>query len=472
MVFSSLLFLFRFFPVVLLLYYAVPKKFRNLVLLLVSMVFYAWGEPVYVLLMVVSILISWTGGLLVDRFLNEGRETAARATLGISVALGLGLLGYFKYSDFILRTISSLSGAQVPLLQLTLPIGISFYTFQTISYVIDVYRGSAEVQTDLISYGAYVTMFPQLIAGPIVQYKTIDKQLRSRQESAQEFADGVDRFMIGLGKKVLLANNAGALWDGIKVMDPGNVPALTAWIGIAAFTFQIYYDFSGYSDMAIGLGHMFGFRFLENFDHPYLSKSATEFWRRWHISLGTWFREYVYIPLGGNRKGKAKQVRNIMIVWLLTGIWHGADWNFMIWGVYYGILLLLEKLVYGKFLKRLPAWVQHIYSMFVVMIGWYIFSYNEISGKLGFLGAMFGRGAGFASGGSIYLLYSNAVLLICLILGSTELPMKAGRKILSKVSGKNGSEILLRSLFYTGIFLMSVAYLVGASYNPFLYFRF
>lgn len=472
MVFSSLLFLFRFLPVVLLLYFTAPRKLRNLVLLLVSLVFYAWGEPVYVILMVVSILISWTGGLLVDHFLEKGQEGPAKCALIVSVALGLSLLGFFKYGDFVLRTINDLSGSSIPLLSLTLPIGISFYTFQTISYVIDVYRRSAEVQKNLISYGAYVTMFPQLIAGPIVQYKTIDRQLRRRQESLQEFADGVDRFMIGLGKKVLLANNAGALWDSIKVMDPKSLPALTAWIGLAAYTFQIYYDFSGYSDMAIGLGHMFGFRFLENFDHPYLSKSVTEFWRRWHISLGTWFREYVYIPLGGNRKGKAKQIRNIMVVWLLTGIWHGADWNFMIWGVYYGIILLLEKLVYGQKLRKLPAAIQHIYSMFLIMIGWYIFSYSDITGGMGYFAALFGAGGGLAGGGSVYLLYSNAVLLIILIIGSTELPVKMGRRILSFVRGNNAASFLVRGAFYLAVFLVSAAYLVGASYNPFLYFRF
>ena len=439
MVFSSLLFLFRFLPVVLLIYYVVPAKLRNLVLLLVSLVFYAWGEPVYVFLMIVSILVSYTGGLLVDHFRRAGEDRKAKLALAAAVA------------------VNSLSGSSIPLLSLTLPIGISFYTFQTISYVIDVYRGNAAVQKNVISYGAYVTMFPQLIAGPIVQYKTIDAQLRSRTESTQEFADGVNRFMIGLGKKVLLANNAGVLWDSIKVQDPAGIPTLTAWIGIAAYTFQIYYDFSGYSDMAI---------------HPYESRSVTEFWRRWHISLGTWFREYVYIPLGGNRKGKWKQIRNIMIVWLLTGIWHGADWNFMIWGVYYGVLLLFEKLLFGKYLEKLAPAVQHIYTMFSVMIGWFIFSFNEITGKMGYLKAMFVPAAGFLSKESIYLLYSNAVLLACLILGSTELPKRLAERLLRHVEGSSVLTLVLRIGFYLGVFLLSVAYLVGASYNPFLYFRF
>ena len=472
MIFSSLLFLFRFLPLVLLLYYAVPKKLRNLVLLLVSLVFYAWGEPVYVILMIVSILISWSGGLAVDRFLRAGNEKGARISLGVSVAAGLSLLGFFKYADFVLRTINQAAGSDIPLLRLALPIGISFYTFQTISYIIDVYRGTASVQTNIISYGAYVTMFPQLIAGPIVQYKTIDRQLRSRHESSEEFADGVMRFMIGLGKKVLLANNAGVLWDSIRVMDTGNLPVLTAWIGIAAYTFQIYFDFSGYSDMAIGLGHMFGFRFLENFDHPYLAKSATEFWRRWHISLGTWFREYVYIPLGGNRVGRLGLIRNTMIVWLLTGIWHGADWNFMLWGLYYGILLMLEKLVYGRALEKLPSVLRHVYCMFVVMIGWYLFSFNEISGGYGYLAALFGGGGCFMDRGSVYQLYSNAVLLAILIIGSTTLPIRAASAVLKKVRRSNTATVVLRGAFTVCVFMLSVAYLVSASYNPFLYFRF
>ncbi len=472
MVFSSLLFLFRFLPLVLVLYFAVPKGLRNLVLLLVSLVFYAWGEPVYVILMIVSILISWTGGLTVDHFLRRGNERAAKICLAVSVAAGLSLLGFFKYADFVLRTINQIAHSEIPLLELALPIGISFYTFQTISYIIDVYRGNARVQKNIISYGAYVTMFPQLIAGPIVQYKTIDEQLRHRTETADEFAEGVMRFMIGLGKKVLLANNAGLLWDTIRVMDTGTLPVLTAWIGIAAYTFQIYFDFSGYSDMAIGLGHMFGFRFLENFDHPYESKSATEFWRRWHISLGTWFREYVYIPLGGNRAGKLGLIRNTMAVWLLTGIWHGADWNFMIWGVYYGILLLLEKMVYGNVLKKLPSVIQHIYCMLVVMIGWFIFSFNEISGGMGYLGAMFGGGGSFLNNGSIYELYSNGTLLIALILGSTCLPANLAGKLLDIFRKKGSVQMVLRMVFVIVIFLVSTAYLVSASYNPFLYFRF
>lgn len=334
MVFSSLLFLFRFLPAILLVYYIVPRRFRNLVLLIFSLGFYAWGEPIYIILMLASILISYTGGILVDRFKQIEKMKAAKWMLILSCAASLSLLAFFKYAGFAAQTVNNLTGAGIAMLNIALPIGISFYTFQTLSYIIDVYRGDAAVQKNLISFGAYVTMFPQLIAGPIVQYKTIDAQLRTRTETAEQFAEGVHRFMIGLGKKALIANNAGALWDTIQAMTYSQVPMLTAWLGLAAYTFQIYFDFSAYSDMAIGLGRMFGFRFLENFNYPYISKSITEFWRRWHISLGTWFREYVYIPLGGNRVSRWKHIRNILIVWLLTGIWHGASWNFLIWGLY------------------------------------------------------------------------------------------------------------------------------------------
>ncbi|MDO5345181.1 MAG: MBOAT family O-acyltransferase [Lachnospiraceae bacterium] len=471
MIFSSLLFLFRFLPAVLLLYFISPRPIRNGVLFLVSLIFYAWGEPVYVLLMLASILSSWLGGLLVDYFRKRGQEGKAKLSLVLSVGFGLALLGFFKYTDFLLNSINQVTGWNLSLLNLALPIGISFYTFQTISYIIDVYRQTARVQKNIISYGAYVTMFPQLIAGPIVQYKTIDEQLRQRQESVEEFADGVNRFVIGLGKKVLLANNAGALWDSIRLLSAGNLPAVTAWLGLAAYTFQIYFDFSAYSDMAIGLGHMFGFRFLENFNYPYLSKSITEFWRRWHISLGTWFREYVYIPLGGNRKGTGKLIRNTMIVWLLTGIWHGADWNFLIWGLYYGLLLLAEKLFLKKYLERLPGWLQHVYCMFFVMLGWFIFVFDQ-SG-IGYLKAMFtGAGAGFFNRETIYFLYNNGVLLIALLLGSTMVPKKLAGSLLERLKEHDWVCIVLRGVFYGAVFFLSVAYLVDASYNPFLYFRF
>lgn len=473
MIFSSLLFLFRFLPAVLVLYYLAPRPLRNLVLLLCSLVFYAWGEPVYIILMIVSILVSYTGGILVDRFKTQGKRRAARAALLGSSVVSLSLLGFFKYADFLIGTVDSLTGAGINLLKIALPIGISFYTFQTMSYTIDVYRGEAKVQKNLISFGAYVTMFPQLIAGPIVQYKTIDRQLRTRKETAGQFAYGIHRFMIGLGKKVLLANNAGALWDTVSSMEHTQIPVVMSWMGLAAYTFQLYFDFSAYSDMAIGLGHMFGFRFLENFNYPYISKSITEFWRRWHISLSTWFRDYVYIPLGGNRVGVWKHIRNILVVWMLTGIWHGASWNFVLWGLYYGILLLIEKFVLGKYLKKLPGVFQHIYCMFFVMLGWNLFVFDDMSAGISFARALFGTyGAGFCSRETLYLLYNNAVLMVLLILGSTQLPARAGNWICAKLRGKETILTIVKNVFYVGIFLMSVAWLVDASYNPFLYFRF
>lgn len=473
MIFSSLLFLFRFLPAVLVLYYLAPRPLRNLVLLLCSLVFYAWGEPVYIILMIVSILVSYTGGILVDRFKTQGKRRAARAALLGSSVVSLSLLGFFKYADFVIGTVNSLTGAGIGLLKIALPIGISFYTFQTMSYTIDVYRGEAKVQKNLISFGAYVTMFPQLIAGPIVQYKTIDRQLRTRKETAGQFAYGIHRFMIGLGKKVLLANNAGVLWDTISSMEHTQIPVVMSWMGLAAYTFQLYFDFSAYSDMAIGLGHMFGFRFLENFNYPYISKSITEFWRRWHISLSTWFRDYVYIPLGGNRVGVWKHIRNILVVWMLTGIWHGASWNFVLWGIYYGILLLIEKFVLGKYLKKLPGVFQHIYCMFFVMLGWNLFVFDDMSAGISFARALFGTyGAGFCSRETLYLLYNNAVLMVLLILGSTQLPARAGNWICAKLRGKETILTIVKNVFYVGIFLLSVAWLVDASYNPFLYFRF
>ncbi len=473
MIFSSLLFLFRFLPAVLIVYYIVPPALRNLVLLLFSLLFYAWGEPVYIILMIVSILVSYTGGIVVDSQKKRGNQAAAKIALIISSVISLSLLGFFKYADFAIGTVNSLTGMDFELLHLALPIGISFYTFQTMSYTIDVYRGEAQVQKNLISFGAYVTMFPQLIAGPIVTYKTIDQQLRSRKETSEQFALGIHRFMIGLGKKVLLANNAGALWNVIQGMTYDQLPVLTAWMGLAAYTFQLYFDFSAYSDMAIGLGHMFGFRFLENFNYPYISKSITEFWRRWHISLGTWFRDYVYIPLGGNRAGTLRHIRNIFVVWLLTGFWHGADWNFVVWGIYYGVLLFIEKFFLGKYLKKLPSVFQHIYCMFFVMIGWNLFVFDDMGRGLDFMRALFGGyGQGMLNQETVYLLYNNMILLVILIVGSTQLPKKIGERLCRALAGCDAAVIVVKNVFYAAIFLLSVAWLVDASFNPFLYFRF
>ena len=469
MVFSSLLFLFRFFPAALLVYYIVPRSLRNLVLFLFSLIFYAWGEPVYILLMLVSILISYTGGILIAVCRRKEKMQAAKITLFLSCAASLSLLGFFKYADFAITITNRLFGTGIGLLHMALPIGISFYTFQTMSYTIDVYRGEAEVQKNPVSYGAYVTMFPQLIAGPIVQYKTIDAQLRTRRESAAQFAEGVHRFMIGLGKKVLLANNAGALWDTIQTMNCADVPMLTAWMGLAAYTFQIYFDFSGYSDMAIGLGHMFGFRFLENFDYPYISQSITEFWRRWHISLGTWFREYIYIPLGGNRVGVWRHVRNILIVWLLTGIWHGASWNFILWGLYYGLLLLAEKYILGRHLEKIPSVFRHIYCMFFVMLGWNLFAFDDLMRGIAFIKALFGV-YGLINRETIYLLYNNLFILTFCATGCTKLPQRLAK--LFCTAQKEILPVVLKNVFYAALFILSVAWLVDAAFNPFLYFRF
>lgn len=472
MVFSSLLFLFRFLPIVFILYFIAPRSLRNAVLFLVSIIFYAWGEPVYVVLMLFSTLVDYVHGLLVEHFMKLGKTRQAKLAVASSMTINLSLLAFFKYSDFVIQNINSLFGTGIPLLKIALPIGISFYTFQTMSYTVDIYRGQAKAQRNIISFGAYVALFPQLIAGPIVQYKTIAEQLQNRRENMDQFSYGVLRFINGLGKKVLLANNIGLLWNEISNMPVGNLPVLTAWLGITAFAFQIYFDFSGYSDMAIGLGNMFGFEFLENFNYPYVSKSITEFWRRWHISLGSWFREYVYIPLGGNRCGLAKQFRNIAVVWLLTGIWHGASWNFVMWGVYFGVLLVLEKQFFLKLLNRLPNWISHVYTLFLVWIGWGIFAFDDLSAGVSYLKVMlFAGGTPLYDRKSIYLLLNYGILLILVALFSTDWPKRLIGK-LEKVMSNVGANVVLQSAYVLFVLLLSVAYLVDASYNPFLYFRF
>lgn len=470
MVFSSLLFLFRYLPIVLVLYYIVPRAYRNAILFFMSLLFYAWGEPIYILLMLFSTVVDYTNGRFVDYYIKKGQRNKAKFFVILAVIINLSLLGFFKYTDFVIDLVNKVAGGSLTPLSLALPIGISFYTFQTMSYTIDIYRGTATVQKNIISFGTYVTLFPQLIAGPIVQYNQVDKQLKNRQETVDEFAYGIQRFVIGLGKKVLLANNIGLLWDNINAMNIENVPVATAWIGIFAFAFQIYFDFSGYSDMAIGLGHMFGFTFLENFNYPYISKSITEFWRRWHISLSSWFRDYVYIPLGGSKKGLGKQIRNIFIVWLLTGIWHGASMNFLYWGLYFAILLMVEKIFLLRYLEKLPAFVSRIYAMFFVLLGWVIFAFDNFSEGKAYLAAMFGgMSNSFANGETIYLLYNNGVLLIILILASSGILTKLIKKKMDKVTLPN---MIICNIYYLLILFLSVAYLVDASYNPFLYFRF
>ena len=434
MVFSSLLFLFRFLPLFLALYFAAPKRLRNTILFIGSLIFYGWGEPVYISLLLFSTLVDFIHGKLVGSFKEKGNLTAAKWVVASSAVINLSLLIVFKYTDFFIRSFNELTGSSVPLLGLALPIGISFYTFQTMSYTIDVYRGEAPVQNNLISFGAYVSMFPQLIAGPIVRYQDIALELNCRQENLEQFVLGIRLFIIGLGKKVLLANQTGALWTEISAILPQERSILMVWIGILAFSFQIYFDFSGYSDMAVGMGHMLGFRFPDNFRYPYISKSITEFWRRWHISLGTWFKEYVYIPLGGNRNGRLLQVRNILIVWLLTGIWHGANLNFLLWGLYFGILLLLEKFVFKNWLNRLPSWIQHIYACLLVIFGWVLFAFEDMNAGFAYLLQMVG-GAGlpFCNERTLFLLCGNLILLLISAVGSTPLPAKAA-SVLSPVS--------------------------------------
>ncbi len=476
MVFSSLLFLFRFLPIVIFLYFLVPRKFKNLILLVTSLIFYAWGEPRYVYLMMATILLDYVTGLLLEHYMIKRQALKAKVTLIISVVLNLSGLCFFKYIGFLTHNINNIPGVNLTVLKVALPIGISFYTFQSMSYIVDVYRGVCKAQKNIISFGTYVTLFPQLIAGPIVQYKTIAEQLDDRKESISQFSEGVVRFMSGLGKKVLFANNIGVLWDQISVIPIGELPVVTAWLGAIAFALQIYFDFSGYSDMAIGLGKMFGFTFLENFNYPYLSKSITEFWRRWHISLGTWFREYLYIPLGGNRCSKTKQIRNIAIVWVLTGLWHGASWNFVAWGAYFGILLLLEKLFLGKCIARVPVVFQHLYTLFVVVISWVIFATEDLAHTLAYLKAMFGVGTYFANEQTLYYLSNNVVLLILLVVGVSDYPKRLVEKIRVKVDRTKTifqcCYLTLENLYLLIVFILCIAFLVDSSYNPFLYFRF
>lgn len=463
MIFSSLTFLTLFLPLVLLVYFIVPNRGKNAVLFIFSLLFYAWGEPVYVLLMIFSTVLDYICGRLVERYRGTSK---AKIGLIISMCGNLGLLMFFKYADFLIGTINGIFGASIPCHKLPLPIGISFYTFQTMSYTIDVYRGTAKAQRNIITFGAFVSLFPQLIAGPIVRYRDIAEQLENRTCNFDKFADGVKRFSVGLGKKILLANNIGALWKAVSEMS--EVTAVSAWLGIFAFAFQIYFDFSGYSDMAIGLGKMLGFDFPENFNYPYISKSATEFWRRWHISLGSWFRDYVYIPLGGNRKGLPIQLRNIAAVWLLTGLWHGASWNFLLWGAYYGIILIIEKLFLLKALDKAPPFIGHIYAMFTVLIGWTLFAFDDINKGWQFLKSMFG-GAALVDNNALYLLLSNLpMLLIC---AAACVPFFGNIMIKFTAKFKNAGTAV-EIIGITGITALSFAHLISGSYNPFLYFRF
>ena len=486
MIFSSLLFLFRFLPVMLIVYFLAPKRLRNGVLFLGSLIFYSWGEPVYVGLLLFSTLVDFIHGKLIGRFLCAGRRRAARWTVASSAVINLGLLCFFKYADFLIGAWNGLTGAQVPLLYLALPVGISFYTFQTMSYTIDVYRGEAEVQDDIVAFGTYVSMFPQLIAGPIVRYHTIAAELKNRRETIDEAALGVRCFVIGLAKKVLLANRMGELFVQVQNVPPQEQTVVMLWLGMLAFAMQIYFDFSGYSDMAVGLGHIFGFHFPENFHYPYMAESITDFWRRWHISLGTWFKEYVYIPLGGNRRGTAIQIRNILIVWLLTGIWHGAGWNFLLWGLYFGIILLVEKQFLSSCLSRLPSILRHTYAMLLVLFGWILFAHEKLSEALSCFQKMFGAGSTpFSNERTLYLLATTLPLLLLCALGSTDLPKRCFHKLFPpeppapttpasphKHSYTRALAPLTELTLLLAALFLSIAHLVNAGYNPFLYFRF
>ena len=466
MVFSSLYFLFLYLPIVLFLYYITPLKWRNLLLLLVNLVFYAWGEPVYILIMFLSIGIDYTHGLLVEKYKRRGNDRGARWAVASSVIFNLALLFFFKYWDFVAGSLQAIGFSFMPKLGLSLPIGISFYTFQTMSYTIDVYRDDAKVQRSLVNFGTFVTLVPQLIAGPIIKYKDLGDQIDHRTHSPEQFASGVQIFVVGLAKKVLLANNIGKLWDTILALPARELTTAGAWLGVAAFAFQLYFDFSGYSDMAVGLGRMLGFEFMRNFNYPYIAKSVTEFWRRWHISLGTWFREYLYIPLGGNRVSKPRLFFNLLVVWAATGIWHGASWNFLIWGLYFAVLLILEKAFLGKLLQKLPAALQHLYTLFLVLVSWAIFAVEDFGHMGAYLKAMFGLGGGLTNDNVSYYFFSFLPMLIIAAVASTPLAAKLWKRLPEKPR-----LALLPILLLAGL-VFSTAYLVDATYNPFLYFRF
>lgn len=457
MVFSSIMFLTRFLPLVLIVYFLVPgcmkNTWRNLVLFMFSLAFYAWGEPVYIWLMIFSTAVDYVNGGLAGYFVARDKRNTAKVFVGLSVVINLTLLAVFKYVG-----------------KFVLPIGISFYTFQSMSYTIDVYRGKAKAEKNPINFGAYISLFPQLIAGPIVRFSDIATQLRERTINLERIRYGVLRFVCGLGKKVLLANQAGEVFQTIANYKVSQMTTVSAWLGILAFMFQIYFDFSGYSDMAIGLMAVFGFEIPENFKHPYEAKSITEFWRRWHISLGNWFKEYVYIPLGGSRKGNARTFLNIFIVWFLTGLWHGATINFTLWGLYFCFFLIMEKTWLLKLLDKIPRVFSHIYALVVIYFGWLLFAWEDIHGHRVYMKAMLGMaGAEVVNKESLYLLVSNALLMVIMTIGCTSLPKYLAKKV-TKKDGIGAS--LCMSVYVAVILLLSIAYLVNGTYNPFLYFRF
>jgi len=465
MLFTSISFLYYFLPALIIIYFITPKKYKNIILLIASLLFYFYGEPKYVFLMIAEIIIAYIGAILIDKYKNQSKNILI-TTLFIHVFL----LIIFKYTDFIIQTINDISNANIKLLNIALPIGISFYTFQIISYIIDVYNGKVNVQKNIIKLATYVSLFPQLVAGPIVRYQTVEKELDDRVHSFNNFAYGIRRFTIGLAKKVLIANALGELCSKAFLADEKTV--VFFWIFGISYMLQLYFDFSAYSDMAIGLGRIFGFHFPENFNYPYISKSITEFWRRWHISLSTWFKDYVYIPLGGNREGKYKQIRNILIVWLLTGIWHGANWTFLIWGLLFGIILIIEKIWLNKFMEKLPSFIRRIYVLFIVMILFIIFNSDNMSVALTNIKGLFGmNGEAFVNDYTLHYLNSYLPVLIIALLGSTPF-IKILIDKLRKNKYVNNIINILEPILIVVILVVVTSYLIDNSYNPFLYFRF
>ena len=459
MVFSSLTFLFAYLPVVMLVYFISPLKYRNFILLLVSLFFYGWGEPIYIFIMIASIVVNWIFAFPINKY-RDTNKNKAKIWLILCIVFNLSLLGFFKYWDFLAEFIPFIKPVGV-----SLPIGISFYTFQTMSYPIDLYRKETHIQNSLVNFGAYVSMFPQLIAGPIVRYVDIEKQLNNHPVTETRFYEGIQRFIIGLSKKVLLANNTGKVFEEISRLTISNQSVVSAWIGIIAYAFQIYFDFSGYSDMAIGLGKMLGFEFPENFNYPYIAESITDFWRRWHMTLGTWFREYVYIPLGGNRVTTAKHIRNLLIVWGLTGVWHGAGINFLLWGLYYGVLLIIEKYLIGGFLKKHKV-IGHTFTLIAVVIGWMLFANTSFASLGQYFCMMFGIGkVSFFNATAGYFLRTSIVLLVLGVLFSTPIMHQLGEQIFVRYPKVSAAVRVF-------LFLLCIAALVYQTYNPFLYFRF
>ncbi len=467
MIFSSITFIYYFLPIALLVYYIVPKNFKNVVLLLASLIFYLSGEGWYVSLLLFSSVSDYLHSLAIEKC--RGRKKAKYILIS-SIVINIALLGYFKYTDFFISNINAVLNTNIPLLHVKLPVGISFFTFQTMSYTIDVYRGRVKAQKSLTSLATFVCLFPQLVAGPIVRYSDIDAQLENRTNTISQISYGIERFVIGLGKKVIIANNMGELCK--LFLESNEQTILFAWLYAIGFTLQIYFDFSGYSDMAIGLGSMFGFDFPENFNYPYISKSITEFWRRWHMTLSSWFKDYVYIPMGGNRVSTPRWILNLVTVWFLTGFWHGAQWNFILWGMLFGTVLVFEKLILAKYLEITPKIINHIYVLFIVIISFVIFNAVNITQAFKDVGMLFGIGTtSFAGTESIYYLKSYAVLLIIAMIGSTPTAKNICNKMFSTNTGKK-VEIVLKPLWIIFIMVICTAYIVDGSFNPFLYFRF